>query len=101
MAEIVGRINKGTVIDHIKSGNALKVANSLKLDRNRNIISIAMHVKSRKLKRKDLVKIENTLLAPATIATRVGRVAPSATVNWIRGSKVVKKVRLKELKKRK
>ena len=101
MAEIIGRINKGTVIDHIKSGNAIKVANALKLDKNRNIVSIAMHLKSKKLGRKDLVKIENALLGPAVVAAKIGRFAPNATVNWIKASKVVKKVRFKELKKAK
>lgn len=99
MAKIVGRISKGTVIDHIKSGNALKVANALKLAKSRNVVSLAMHLKSKRLRRKDLVKVENALLGPAVVAARIGRFAPSATVNWIRNSKVVKKVRLKELKK--
>lgn len=101
MAKIIGMINKGTVIDHIKSGNSLKVASALNLSKSRNVVSLAMHLKSKKLRRKDLVKIENALLGPAVVAAKIGRFAPNATVNWIRNAKVVKKVRLKELKKAK
>jgi len=100
MAKIIGMIKKGTVIDHINSGNALKVIDALKLRSTRNIVSVAMHVKSKRMGRKDILKIENALLAPASVAKRISRVAPRATVNWIKNSRVVKKVRLPELKMR-
>lgn len=101
MAKIIGMIKKGTVIDHIRSGNAPKVVSALRLDRNRNVVSTAMHLKSKSMKRKDIVKVENSLLAPATVAKKIKGVAPKATVNWIKRAKVVKKVRLPELKKAK
>ncbi len=101
MAKIIGMIRKGTVIDHIKSGNSPKVVSALRLDRNRNVVSTAMHLKSKSMKRKDIVKVENSLLAPATVSRKISRVAPKATVNWIKRAKVVKKVRLRELKKAK
>lgn len=101
MGKIIGMIKKGTVIDHINSGSAPKVIDALKLHKNRNVVSVAMHLKSKKLKRKDIVKVENALLAPATVARKISKFAPRATVNWIKGSRVVKKVRLPELKRMK
>ncbi len=99
MAEIIGKIKQGTVIDHIKSGNAPKVVAALNLQNNRNVVSVAMHLKSRKMKRKDIVKIDNSIIPPATIFKKIRLVAPKATVNTIRGSRVVKKVRIADLKK--
>lgn len=101
MAKIIGMIKKGTVIDHITSGSALKVMDALKLHKSRNVVSIAMHVKSKRMGRKDIVKIENVLLAPASVAKKIRKFAPRATVNWIKNSKVVKKVRLQKLRMKK
>jgi len=101
MAKIITKIKKGTVIDHIKSGNAPKVVEALKLHKNRNVVYVGMHLKSKKMKRKDIVKIENVLLAPGTVTKKISRFAPKASVSWIKGSKVVKKVRLAKLKKKK
>jgi len=98
MAKIISTIKKGTVIDHISSGRAPHVIKALNLHKNRNVVSIAMHLKSKKMKRKDLIKIEDALLAPAMIAKKISKIAPKATINWVKGSKVVKKVRLSELK---
>ena len=99
MSKIIGMIRKGTVIDHIKSGNAPKVVAALNLHKSRNVVSTAMHVKSRKMKRKDLVKVENSLLSPLAVSNKIFRYAPKATVNWVRGNSVVKKVKLADLKK--
>ncbi len=101
MAKIIGMIKKGTVIDHIKSGNAPKVVKAFNLHKNRNVVSVAMHLKSKKIRKKDIIKIENTLLAPKTVAKKISKFSPKASVNWIKRSKVVKKVRLAELKKKK
>ena len=99
MAKIIGMIRRGTVIDHIKSGNSPKVVAALNLHKNRNVVSTAMHVKSRKMRKKDLVKVENSLLSPLAVSKKIFRYAPKATVNWVRAKRVVKKVKLADLKK--
>ena len=101
MGKIIGRITQGTVIDHIRSGNAPKVVAALNLHKNRNVVSTAMHLKSKKMKRKDLIKIENSMLAPGTVLKKIRSIAPKATVNLIKKSRVAKKVRMADLKKAK
>ncbi|MEM4246501.1 MAG: aspartate carbamoyltransferase regulatory subunit, partial [Candidatus Bathyarchaeia archaeon] len=61
----VKEIKNGTVIDHIRAGMALNVLRILKVDGSEgNVVSVVMNVPSKKIKRKDIVKIESRELKP-------------------------------------
>src|SRR5512136_1721714 len=91
----VSKIKDGTVIDHITGGHALDVAKILGLaERRASVITIAMNVPSKRLGHKDMVKIEGRFLAGSEV-DKIALLAPSATINIVKGYKVVEKQRVK------
>jgi len=91
----VEKIREGTVIDHITSGTALAVLRILNISgREGFIVSILMNVPSKKLGKKDIVKIEGREISPKEVA-EIALVAPKATINIIRDFKVIKKEQVK------
>jgi len=92
---IVRRIRNGTVIDHIPGGLALNVLRILGITGKEGYtVALLMNVKSRKIGRKDIVKIENRELDPRELDI-IALIAPDATVNTIRDYAVVKKTKVK------
>ncbi|MFW9960112.1 MAG: aspartate carbamoyltransferase regulatory subunit [Candidatus Thorarchaeota archaeon] len=88
------KIVDGTVIDHIRAGNALEVLKILGITgKNGNVVTLAMNISSSRIEKKDIVKVENRSLDPAEVA-RIALVAPEATINLIEDSKVIKKTRV-------
>ncbi|MGC8812067.1 MAG: aspartate carbamoyltransferase regulatory subunit [Candidatus Aenigmatarchaeota archaeon] len=87
---LVRKIENGTVIDHIPSGFGLKVASLLNLEKSHSTSVILMNVNSKKLGKKDVVKIENRELTQREVS-KIALMAPSATLNIIRNWKVVDK----------
>jgi len=88
------KIVDGTVIDHIRAGNALEVLKILGITgKNGNVVTIAMNIRSSRIEKKDIVKVENRSLDSAEVA-RIALVAPEATINLIEDSKVIKKTRI-------
>ena len=60
---LVRRIKDGTVIDHIDGGKGLQVLEALDIDgTSGDVITIALNVPSGKLKKKDIIKVENKFL---------------------------------------
>ncbi len=92
MSELkVTAIKEGTVIDHIPAGKGLKVIQILRLDKlNGGALLLAANVHSRKLGRKDIVKIEGKFLSEEEV-NKIALIAPSATVNIVRDYKVAEK----------
>lgn len=88
----VYKITNGTVIDHIPGGNALKVIEILGMPKG-GIVSIGMNFDSTKLGKKDIIKIENKYLTQDE-ANKIALIAPTATVNIIRNSERVDKIKL-------
>jgi len=89
--QLVRKIKEGTVLDHIEQGKALKVLEALNIDgRDGNVVTVAMNVSSKKLSKKDIIKIENKFLKPEE-TNRITLIAPQATVNLIRNYQVVEK----------
>lgn len=90
----VPRIKNGTVIDHIKAGNAVKVLHILGIpNESSSTVSVAINVRS-KLGKKDIVKIENRELDPYEV-DKIALIAPKATINIIRDYEVADKHRVK------
>lgn len=91
----VSKIREGTVIDHITSGHALDVVKILGITgREKGPITIAINVPSKRLKTKDIVKIEGRELKPQEVH-KIALLAPHASINIVRDYKVVKKQEVK------
>lgn len=88
---LIRRIKEGTVIDHIKAGEALRVLQILGITGNEGeIVSVAMNVPSAKIEKKDVIKVANRFLKSEE-TDKLALVAPLATVNIIRNYKVSEK----------
>jgi aspartate carbamoyltransferase regulatory subunit len=94
MAEVelrVKPIKNGTVIDHIAGGQALNVLKILGISGTTDAtVSVVMNVESKKLGRKDIVKVEDRELKEEEV-NKIALIAPAATINIIRGYSVVEK----------
>jgi aspartate carbamoyltransferase regulatory subunit len=91
----VRKIRNGTVIDHIPGGQALNVLKILKIRGGEGYtVAMAMNLKSKKLGRKDLIKIEDRELASDEV-DMIALVAPEATINTIRNYRVTRKMKVK------
>jgi len=90
----VSKIRDGTVIDHVRAGQALRVLAILGIDGfEGETVSIGMNVPSEELGRKDVVKVEGWELSQAEVDV-IALIAPAATINIIRGYEVVEKHRV-------
>ncbi|MDI6811757.1 MAG: aspartate carbamoyltransferase regulatory subunit [archaeon] len=84
-------IKNGTVIDHITGGQALNVLKILEINaRTGAVVSVVMNVRSKKMGRKDIVKVEDRELKPEEV-DKIALIAPNATINIIRDSEVIEK----------
>ncbi len=87
----VEQIDDGTVIDHIPPGKGLTVLSILSIDENfTGRVALVMNVTSKRMGKKDIVKAEGTFLDEKT-TNKIALLAPNATVNIIKGGKVVEK----------
>ncbi len=90
----VSKIRCGTVIDHIPAGRALNVLRVLGIRGSEGFrIAVLMNVESKKLGRKDIVKIEDKMLKPEEVSV-IALIAPTATINIIKDFRVVDKRRV-------
>ena len=54
----VGKINNGFVLDHIEAGKSMQIYNHLGLDRLDCCVAIIKNAPSKKMGKKDIMKIE-------------------------------------------
>jgi len=88
----VSAIQNGTVIDHIPSGQALRIINLLRLLDKKCRVTVGINLSSQRLKEgKDLIKIENYTLSSAE-ANKITVFAPEATINVIKNFEVTEKI---------
>jgi aspartate carbamoyltransferase regulatory subunit len=91
----VSKIKDGTVIDHISAGYALDVVKILGITgHERQVMTIAVNVPSKRIRVKDLVKIEGRALNSQEV-NRIALVAPRATINIIKDYVVTDKLEVK------
>ena len=94
MKERLIDIENGTVIDHVPAGKTLKVLEALKITgEDGAVVSLVMNVPSKKMGKKDIVRIEDKHLDPGDVKRKIEKLSPKATVNWVKDSQVIKKVR--------
>lgn len=87
----VSAIKNGTVIDHIRPGQAPRIMHLLKVMQSNNKVTIGLNLPSKLLKLKDLLKIENRVLTNDE-ANEVVVFAPEATINIIKDFEVTQKI---------
>jgi len=88
----IEKIRNGVVIDHIKSGQGIRIFNWLGLDKAPYTVAFVVNASSRNMGRKDIIKIDNTMDINFDI---LGLIDPSITVNIIKDEKVTEKIQLK------
>ena len=90
----VSKIRDGTVIDHVRAGQALNVLAILGIDGSEGeTISVGMNVPSDRMSRKDIVKVEGKELSQDEVDV-LSLVAPEASINIVREYDVVEKQEL-------
>ena len=89
---IIDSIQNGIVIDHISAGNAMELYNILGLGNLDCTVAILKNVTSKKLGRKDIIKIDQVMELDWDL---IGYVDPSITVNIIKNGERVEKRQLK------
>ena len=88
----VTAIRNGTVIDHIPSGQALRVLEMLGIGGKSSVpVSLVMNVPSKKMGVKDIIKVEDRELTQTEL-DRLALVAPDAHVAIIRAYSVAEKL---------
>ncbi len=92
----VTKITQGIVIDHIRTGNGLKIFNKLRLDKLNTPVVLLMNVDSNVLGKKDIIKIQDYIDINIDI---LGLIDQNATVNIIKNGKIVSKTKVKIPKK--
>ncbi len=89
----ISAIKDGTVIDHIPSDAAFKVASILNLKDTKNTVSIATNLKSKRTGKKGIIKVAGKTLTKDEV-NKISVVAPHATVNIINNYEVKEKIKV-------
>lgn len=84
----VDAIQNGIVIDHISAGKGMMLYDLLGLDQLDASIAIIKNVTSRKLGKKDIIKIDADIPVDLEL---IGYVDPDATVNLIKDGQLAEK----------
>lgn len=84
----IDSINNGIVIDHISAGKGMRLFELLGLDKMDCSIAIIKNVISKKMGKKDIIKIDADIDVNIDV---VGYVCPEATVNIIKDGAIIEK----------
>ena len=84
----IDSIQNGVVIDHITAGNGMRLYQLLGLDSLDVSVAIIKNVVSRKMGKKDIIKIDADIPVDFQV---IGYVDPGATLNIIRDGQLVSK----------
>lgn len=87
----IDSIVNGIVLDHIKAGKSMEVYNSLGLDKLSCSVAIIKNVKSQKMGKKDIIKIDEDFEVNLDV---LGYIDPGITVSIIKDGKRVEKLNL-------
>lgn len=84
----IDSIKNGIVIDHITAGRSMQIYRLLGLDALECSVALIKNVNSRKMGKKDIIKIDTEYEVDTAI---LGFVDPNATISVIKDSKIVEK----------
>ena len=88
----IDSIKNGYVIDHIQSGNAMKIYDLLKLNELDCQVAIITNAKSKKTGKKDIIKIDRDIEIDLD---KLGFIDPNVTVNIVKDNVIVEKRKLR------
>ena len=84
----IDSIQNGVVIDHITAGSGMRLYDLLGLDKTDLSVAIIRNVSSRKMGKKDIIKIDADISVNLDV---IGYVDPGATVNIIKDGLLAEK----------
>ena len=84
----IDSVRNGVVIDHITAGNGARLYELLGLDSLTCTVAFIRNVPSKKMGRKDIIKVDGDVTLNLDV---IGYVDPAATVNLIRDGELVEK----------
>ncbi len=84
----IDSIKNGIVIDHIKAGKSLEIYHLLNLDKVDSSVAIIKNVNSRKMGKKDIIKIDSDIEIDLDT---LGYIDPFITIDIIKDGKLVEK----------
>jgi aspartate carbamoyltransferase regulatory subunit len=87
----IDEIKNGIVIDHIKAGQGIRIFDWLGLDKAPYTVAFVVNANSKRMGRKDIIKIDNTIAINFNI---LGLIDPHITVNIIENEKISEKIKL-------
>lgn len=87
----VSAIKNGTVIDHIRVGDALRIVHLFHLLDDKNKVTVGLNLPSKRMGLKDLIKIENRMLTTEG-ANELSVFAPEATISIVKDFEVLQKM---------
>lgn len=87
----IDSIKNGIVLDHIQAGKSLDIYNFLKLDKLTCPVAIIKNAPSKKMGKKDIIKIDADIEIKLNI---LGYIDPDITVNIIKDGKITDKKHL-------
>jgi aspartate carbamoyltransferase regulatory subunit len=88
----VGELNEGFVLDHIQAGKSMSIYHYLKLDTLDCAVAIIKNVRSNKMGKKDIIKVECPI--DKLNIDILGFIDHNITINIIKNSKIVDKKEL-------
>lgn len=83
-------IKNGFMLDHIKAGMGVKIFRYLNLDNLHHQVALIINADSKKMGKKDIIKIENMEEINYTV---LGLLSPGITINEVRNEVIVNKVK--------
>ena len=86
----VSKLKKGIVLDHITQGHGYKVFEQLGLDKLDDVVVLMRNVDSKKMGKKDLIKIETDLKLDFDV---LGLIDPGISVTYVSDGVPVKNLR--------
>lgn len=84
----ISGLNEGYVLDHIKAGECMDIYTYLGLDKLETEVALIKNVKSSKMGKKDIIKIDG---AYDLNFNMLGCLDPNITIDVIRNGKIVEK----------
>ncbi len=88
---IIGKIENGIVLDHIKAGEGMRLYTILGLDSLDCQVALIKNAESQKLGRKDIIKIDRLIDVDLDA---IGYVDPGITVNIIKNGRLAKRTHI-------
>lgn len=83
-------IRNGFMLDHIKAGMGVKIFRYLHLDKLGHQVALIINADSKKMGKKDIIKIENIEEINYTV---LGLLSPGITINEVRNEVIVSKIK--------